>query len=748
MRILVGILPLLLVFDIEAGTRTVPLFPAASDNRQGFMRIINPAARAGMVHITAHSDAGERRTETLSFEEGEEVKFFTSDDLENGNVQKGIVTGIGAGEGDWRLQLTSDLAFVAPVYLRTKRDGFLTSLHDTAPVDEDGAHRAHIFNPGSNTGQRSILRIVNLSDTAVSATITGTDDRGNPGLGAVTERVGANGAVMLGARELETRGLGDGDGKWRLAVTAPGPILVMSLMESPTGHLTNLSTAPEVGATLVPFFPAASDNRQGFIRVINETDTERTVTFTAIDDGRTPVERGTVSLSVGPNQVGHFNSDDLENGNEGKGIMTGVGTGNGDWWLIVDGRVRVLTYMRNKRDGFLTSLHDVVSGRHNRYDIATFNPASNERQRSFIRVIYLNEISSLLRVLARDDAGAAGNRPFTRGMLLNERHTISSRYMEQFAFGDGTGKWRLQVSSNLYNPLIVMNLMETPTGHLTNLSTIPGPPLPLLSIFAHKGQRALIERIEAGGGHTGKVVVWELGAGDTFEESHAEVMFHTLLDQGVPPEHLVAPGPELTENRDSALYGVEGFLRPVHDALRAETLVVNRSVATAFSTGDADLIRPLNIVWVAGAGNVYGGLPCITDRDFWHSGNVVACGYNLSDDYYSDMLNALETGKALMATAAVRREDGTVVPDEGVYKCGDMMEHCFAVPGARSTSRATAQVSAAVFHLFQLYENAEEVVRALKSCVEDVGEPGIDREFGLGVIDFRCSEAMLPVVER
>ena len=743
MRLLVGILPLLLVFDIEAATQTVPLFPAASDNRQGFMRIINPAGRAGTVHITAHSDAGERRTETLSFEEGEEVKFFTSDDLENGNVQKGIVTGIGAGEGDWRLELSSDLAFVAPVYLRTKKDGFLTSLHDTVPV-EDGAHRAHIFNPGSNTGQRSILRIANLSDTAVSATITGTDDRGNPGLGAVTERVGANGAVMLGARELETRGLGDGDGKWRLAVTAPGPILVMSLMESPTGHLTNLSTAPEVGTALVPFFPAASGNRQGFIRIINETDTERTVTFTAVDDGRTPVERGTVSLSVGPNQVEHFNSDDLENGNEGKGIMTGVGTGNGDWRLIVDGRVRVLTYMRNKRDGFLTSLHDVVSGRHNRYDIATFNPASNERQRSFIRVINLHtSVRRLLGVRARDDAGAVGNRAFTGVMQPNQSRTRTSQTMEELAWGDGTGKWRLQAYAS--SPIIVMNLMETPTGHLTNLSTIPGPPIPLLSIFAHEGQRELIERIEAGGGHRGKAVVWELIVGRAYENSHAEGMLYNMVDQGVPPEHLVAPGPELTEDRDSALYGVEGFLRPVHDALRAETLVVNRSVSTAFSYGDADLIRPLNIVWSVSAGNVVAG-PCITDRDFWHLGNIQACGVDTF--FYYAMLNALETGKALMATAAVRREDGTVVPDEGVFKCGDMMEHCFAVPGAGSTSVATARVSAAVFHLFQLYENAEEVVRALKSCVEDVGEPGIDREFGLGVIDFRCSEAMLPVVER
>ena len=246
-------------------------------------------------------------------------------------------------------------------------------------------------------------------------------------------------------------------------------------------------------------------------------------------------------------------------------------------------------------------------------------------------------------------------------------------------------------------------------------------------------------------------MVWELGQGRAFENSHAEGMFYNMVDQGVPSEHLVAPGPGLENFLDTATYGIRGFLRPAHDALRAETLVVNQSVWPAFGTGDADRIRPLNIVWTASAGNVFPLMEendCVTDpRDLWDLGQVVACGDDPSGFYYS-MLHTLETGKALMATAAWRREDGTVVPDEGVYKCGDMMEHCFAVPGAGSTSVATAQVSAAVFHLFQLYENAEEVVRALKSCAEDVGEPGIDREFGLGVIDFRCSEAMLPVVER
>ena len=39
------------------------------------------------------------------------------------------------------------------------------------------------------------------------------------------------------------------------------------------------------------------------------------------------------------------------------------------------------------------------------------------------------------------------------------------------SLGDGTGKWRLDVESN--QPIIVLNLMSTPTGHITNLSAPP-----------------------------------------------------------------------------------------------------------------------------------------------------------------------------------------------------------------------------------------------------------------------------------
>ena len=131
-------------------------------------------------------------------------------------------------------------------YARTA-DGFLTSLHDLAPVAEDGSHVVVFFNPGSNTGQVSKLRLINDGEEAATATVTGIDDHGN-GSGTVTLTVPAGSALTFTSAELEAGGdglagrLGDGSGKWRLRVRSDAPIAVMSLLETPSGHLTNVST--------------------------------------------------------------------------------------------------------------------------------------------------------------------------------------------------------------------------------------------------------------------------------------------------------------------------------------------------------------------------------------------------------------------------------------------------------------------------------------------------------------------------
>ena len=54
-------------------------------------------------------------------------------------------------------------------------------------------------------------------------------------------------ARMLSAQQLEEGGedfsgrFGDGMGKWQLEVTTDRPVVVMSLLQSPAGNLTNLS---------------------------------------------------------------------------------------------------------------------------------------------------------------------------------------------------------------------------------------------------------------------------------------------------------------------------------------------------------------------------------------------------------------------------------------------------------------------------------------------------------------------------
>ena len=56
--------------------------------------------------------------------------------------------------------------------------------------------------------------------------------------------------------------LGDGRGKWQLTLTASAPVIVMSVLRSPTGHLSNLSAAPELiwrGLTVAPESRCPSD---------------------------------------------------------------------------------------------------------------------------------------------------------------------------------------------------------------------------------------------------------------------------------------------------------------------------------------------------------------------------------------------------------------------------------------------------------------------------------------------------------
>ena len=480
----------------SGGVYRIPLFAAASNplGRQGFSRIVNRSDRAGEVQIEAFDDSGmPARPVTLSIDASETV-HFNSDDLEAGNAGKGIEEGTGPPkEGNWRLELTSTLDLEVLSYMRTRGDGFLTSLHDLVPRTESG-HRAVTFNPGRNRNQVSWLRLMNPGDEAARVRIEGLDDKGRSSDEAVEVTVPAGASRMLSAAELESGGddftgaLGTGSGKWQLMVSSEQALEVMSLLSSPTGHLTNLSGVPdnaepgEDGATTthtVALFPSASDpqGRQGFVRVINRSGQDGEVQVEAWDDEGT--HRGPVTISIGANKTLHFNSRDLEEGHPQKGWLSrAIGPpAAGDWRLRLSSTLDldILAYIRTE-DGFLTSMHDVAPSTEAGHRVVTFNPGNNEKQVSSLRLVNPADAAAEVTIEGTDDKGASPGSAVVLSLAAGASRTLTARELEHGegeglsgGLGDGSGKWRLLVTSD--QPVLAMSLLSTPTGHLTNLST-------------------------------------------------------------------------------------------------------------------------------------------------------------------------------------------------------------------------------------------------------------------------------------
>ena len=484
------LLPISAASPATAAEQDVPWMPSASDGfRQGFVRVISHDSRAGDVRIDAWDNAGKQYGPLTLFIDGGETVHFNSRHLEEGSDPESHLSGAtGPGEGDWRLVLSSDLDIEVLGYIRTQ-DGFLTAMREFVPRT-DKTHRVVFFNPASNRNQVSLLRLTNPGQNTAAITVGGTDDHGRASARDVSFSIPAGATRALTSHELESgeadglRGaLGEGNGKWRLTVSADRPIRVMSVLSSPTGHFTNLSSVPNqpedicgTRTSRIHLFPSTSHPfRQGFLRVMNGSPDRRTIEIRAFDDeGR---EYGPTTLAVEGSETMHINSDDLEFGNAAKGLA-GIGSnGTGDWHLQLRGdlEVEALAYIRTA-DGFLTSMHDVtpktVASRHR---VVVFNPASNINQVSRLRLINPGDEPATVTIRGIDDGGGAEGREARLSIPPGGTRTLTSRELESGdsvglsgALGDGEGKWRLSVASN--HPIQVMSLIESPTGHLTNLS--------------------------------------------------------------------------------------------------------------------------------------------------------------------------------------------------------------------------------------------------------------------------------------
>ena len=224
----------------------VPLVLRATGQSHGFVRISSLAAAQGQIRIVAIDDEGvSRGPVTLSIRPAATV-FFTSFDMERGNAARGL-PGWGApsrGRGHWRLEVESDIPLDVHAYSRTP-DGFLTSLAqptETIGDEADGKlHAVPFINPASNQDKRSFLRLTNMGTVATTVTFELWDNNGG---GPFNARffVMPGKTRQISAVDIE-RQTGDGYRKWKGFASAapPVPLTVMSILDTVSGHVANVS---------------------------------------------------------------------------------------------------------------------------------------------------------------------------------------------------------------------------------------------------------------------------------------------------------------------------------------------------------------------------------------------------------------------------------------------------------------------------------------------------------------------------
>ena len=268
----------------------------------------------------------------------------------------------------------------------------------------------------------------------------------------------------------------------------------------------------EFGAELLPFVPAAGwpSGHQGFVRLVNPLDRAASVPFTARDDAGNAYD---LRVRLGPRETLHFNSADLQDGNMAKGELAGTGAAPaaGHWWLCFppgEHAVEPTSYIRT-RDGFLTDMTPAVAyaGRWGcdaelcaEWRVPIFNPAANVDQVSRLRLI--NNSAGDVAVIVTGFRGDGSQNLDDDGQPLAVSGMLAASTVQELtaeeletgvgleqklapmmddgggvvplgSLGPALGKWQLLVRSRGLldsSDLVIVNLMATPTGHVTNLS--------------------------------------------------------------------------------------------------------------------------------------------------------------------------------------------------------------------------------------------------------------------------------------
>lgn len=261
---------------------------------------------------------------------------------------------------------------------------------------------------------------------------------------------------------------------------------------------------------------------------------------------------------------------------------------------------------------------------------------------------------------------------------------------------------------------------------------------------AFRGEGLL--RANLGGQMSGKVLIYDLVDDDS--PPHHALVKSAMTGAGVPPQNIAVKLADYAwfPGAGGAYWHYRIFNHP--SFMVKNLKVVNLSFTQTFVTPEtARTVEDNNVVFVASAGNTDKNPLDLYTRSSpqWGDMDRAPWGgtYSYGHSTYREVMQTAATGKVLFAVWGKRNSNG-ISPDPGSVRCGDIKHACITVilhsrfrHGGPGTSLA-APVVAAAFFLSQFFDKAEDVVGVLKECAIDIGEPGVDEEFGVGALNLDC----------
>lgn len=223
-------------------------------------------------------------------------------------------------------------------------------------------HTIALVPPASNMVQEGFVRVINLSANTTDVTVTGIDDAGNAAAEEITFTIAPFAAQQFNSGDLEngntnkglTGAFGDGEGNWRLEISADEAVKTMGFIRTTEGFMTSMhSIAPSTNSReheVDVFNPGSNPNQVSRLRITNLANTANTVTVEGFDDAG--VQGETVTFTIDPRASIEVFSVELEEGSAEKGLTGALGDGQGKWRLQVS----------TSQDAIVLSLLEAVGG--------------------------------------------------------------------------------------------------------------------------------------------------------------------------------------------------------------------------------------------------------------------------------------------------------------------------------------------------------------------------------------------------